>query len=183
MKIRTLKPNEAERIFELFKSASVTRNDLSREQVPNSGFYEYPLTAEDISLRLKEPGFSIALADNDEILAYVIAYQLETAGKNGLRDPVLTFLQDRSPDSVYIDQLFLRRGLPLYFAGRLIDSWDHIVQGEKIPSVACAIPQKPWKNEGSNRMAAWRGYRREGFVDEGDVTLGVFTKPYYEVAK
>ena len=47
MKVRTIRPSEAERIFELFRSASLTRQDLPRN--PSSGFYEYPLTFDDVA--------------------------------------------------------------------------------------------------------------------------------------
>lgn len=177
MKIRAIKPSKSERIYDLFSSVSVNREDLKRKDVPNSGFYEYPLTHEDISRRLDEQSFSLALEHRGDILAYIISYSLSFA-RALPQDPVLQKLQDSNPKNAYLDQLFLKPGLPAFVAGRICDAWDHIAQGEKIPGAVCAIPQKPWRNEASTRLVIYRGFRRDALVGEGNIELGVFSKPY-----
>lgn len=184
MQIRTIKLSDAERIYDLFRSAAVTREDLQRGVVPHSGFFEYPISERDLTAKLQEPQLSLMLEDGQRILAYIIAYDVN-AIKNrllpaGVNDPVLVAMQNSNPRMVYVDQLYMRPNMPAFVAGRLFDAWERIVQGERIPGAAGVVPQKPWRNETSTRFSLHRGFRRSGTVRDGSIEFGLFTKPYWE---
>ncbi len=187
MKVTNLRFRDAEEVFELFRSAQIGRKDLETGE-PSRGFFEYPLSFQDIEDRLRDPRFSFALRDNNgRILSYLLAYPLSSVrGHDALgqnEDPVIKIARQQSPDFIYADQLFLSPQLPAFIAGRLFDMGDYVVQGERIPGALTAIPQSPWINRASTRFALARGFSRDGTVKSGEVELGLFSKPYWKKGK
>ena len=175
MRIRNLTSADSERVYDAFRSVSVDRNQQS---IPKSGFFEYPLSLDDIRSRLQDNRFSLVLEEGGNILSYMIAYQMREARSISHTDPVLSALEGEG-DLVYGDQLFLSPGTPIFYAGRLADFWTTLVANSNSPGVVCAIPQKPWKNLASTRMALARGFSRQGRVLDGDIELGLFSKPIW----
>ena len=187
MKINRIQPADFEQIYELFLSAQIKKQDLSRTLIPKAGFYEYHLNEQDFRNRLRDNSFSLSLKNNHgKILAYLIAYSLNSCSTKTILseshvDPVLNRLKYANKDLVYSDQFFVSPSLPIFIAGRLADAWDYIIQGENIPGVVAAIPQKPWKNEASTRFVLCRGFSRKEFLKSQEIELGLFVKPYCKV--
>jgi len=181
MKIVNIRQSDFEQVYELFRSAQIRKQDLSKPV--SRGFYEYDLKEQNLAERLKG-GYSFALKDNhDKILAYMISYRMNSITDEAMicgehKDLVLQKLKNQ--DIVYADQLFVRPELPVFIAGRLIDFWDYVMQNENVQRIVTAIPQKPWKNESSTRFALCRGFKREDSVNSNDVELGLFAKPYWK---
>ena len=68
MKIRNLTIEDTEKIYQLFKASSISREEALAKN-PSSGFYEYPLSPDDIAARLQDPAFSLCLERQGKILA------------------------------------------------------------------------------------------------------------------
>ena len=174
---RNLTIADAGKVYDAFRSVAVARG---QENAPDYGFYDYPLTQEDFKQRLVDGRFSIGVEDgkNRELVAYVLAYSFEQVqDMDTSHDAILTQVRaDRKV--VYLDQLYMKPGLPLHIAGRLIDAWETLLAPTN-PGIVTAIPQSPWKNVPSTRFSISRGLRRAGTVKDGELELAVFTKPLW----
>ena len=175
MKIRNLRIGDASEIYDLFSSAQV-----SRESERTSGFCEYDLTEEEIRERLKLSklaGLGLGLIrDNNRIAGYLIGYP--TGFGKELDDNILTSV-NAPQDTIYVDQFYMAHGLGVHNAGRLGDLFMHLARDRTQTGVICAIPQLPWRNVASTRIAMANGYKRVGNVAEGDLSLGIFAKPFW----
>lgn len=182
MRVRQLRAEDAGRVYDLFNLSRVSREDLARDSVPKSGFYEYPHTAYEMGQKIAASEMSVALVDGEKVLAYLLAYPIEAIPHLSLdhEDPVLERLKGKG--QVYADQFFLQHGLPVFLAGRLLDAWDDWVRSQGIAGVFGAIPQKPWRNISSTRFALCRGFSREGVVNAEGIELGLFHKPFLKVS-
>ncbi len=182
MRIRLARPSDNDELCALFRGASFTREDLVSKKAPDSGFYEYPLTHSDIAMRTGNPPFSLVMEDRRNIIVYLLGYDKQFASERVAlsehTDPVIERFSRLPNAAVYLDQLFLQRGLPIFHASLLMDTWDHIVQGEKIEFVVASLPQGDWTNRSSLRFALDRGFSRKDKVNSLGVQLGVFSKPY-----
>ena len=178
MKTRNLSVDDAEKVYDAFRLVSI---DRGQENAPDYGFYDYPLKVFDFEARLYDGRLSIALEDKGKLVAYMLAYgfwqipDLDTGD-----DLVLSRLKGDS-ELIYLDQLFMKPGLPAHVAGRLLDIWTNLALGYTRQGVVTAIPQKPWRNVPSTRFAIHRGFRRQRVVREGDLEIGIFTKPFWEL--
>ncbi len=90
-RVRNIDPRwDGERIISLFRNSQVEKGTRAK-----TGFYEYPLSEEDLLRRIKAaPELSLVLENNKgELLAYFLAYQtrdIESGGlAQGYNDPVL----------------------------------------------------------------------------------------------
>ncbi len=188
-RIRNLNPGwDSERVFELFEKLQLRPEQVNSRDVPKTGFYDYQLSPEALFRRL-EAGrdLSLVLEDNQgRILAYLLAYNLrkiDSAGllaEQGHEDFVLSKLRYANPRAVYIDQFAIAPGLPVFIAGRLLDVWINMMYGEKVDGAVCAIPESPWQNQSSRRIALVQGFERCGKVDEISLTLGLWAKPFWK---
>jgi hypothetical protein len=178
MKITNLRQTDAERVHHAFLQAAVARGERKK-----SGFFEYPLTEEDIRRRLEDTRLSLSLEEQGRLLGYAIAYPLSRISDIDRRkDPVLQRLEGED-DVVYFDQLFINNSLPLYMVGRFVDSWTNLAFSQGVKGIVCAIPQKPWKNIASTRLVLSHGFNRQNSVSEGDIALGIFAKPLWATDK
>ena len=177
---RNLSVSDAEKIFDAFKSVSVSRG---QENAPDYGFYDYPLTQEDFKLRLHDSRLSIALEDGKDrrLAAYILAYPFNQVGDMDVEHDVVLANVCASASAIYLDQLFIRPGLPLFIVGRLFDVWTQLAQGYTSEGIVAAAPQKPWKNIASTRFALSHGFSRKGNVKSGNLELGVFAKPFWQL--
>ena len=179
---RNLSVEDAKRVHEAFRSVSISH---TAEHPPDYGFCDYPLTLGDFKARLYDSRLSIALEDRQagkrQLLAYLLAYPFhQVADLDTSHDAVLEDIHAH-PEVIYFDQLYMKPGLPLHIAGRLLDTWTNLAWGSTRQGVVAAVPQKPWKNVPSTRFIISRGFKREGVVKQGDLELGVFTKPFWEL--
>ena len=177
---RNLSVEDAEKIHDAFRSVSINRN---QERMPDYGFFEYPLSLDDFKARLYDSRLSIALEDGKrrEPLAYVLAYPFwQIPDLDTKNDLVLPRLKGH-PELVYVDQFFMKPGLPAFIAGRLVDIWTTLAQGYTRQGTVCAIPQNPWKNIPSTRFAIDRGFSRQGVVKGKNIEFAIFGKPFWEL--
>lgn len=175
---RNLTAEDAEKVYDAFKSVAVARN---QENAPDYGFFEYPLTKDDFTARLYDSRLSLVMEEKRSLIAYIIAYPFyEIKDIDTKQDLVLPKLNVNS-QAVYIDQFFMKPGFPLFMAGRFIDIWTNHAMGYQIPGTVCAIPQKPWKNIASTRFAVCRGFSRKGSVNDKGIEFGIFAKPFWEL--
>ncbi len=180
MIIRASRSRDSDQIFELFRKSSISRNGSRRTK---RGFFEYPLRYEDIADRVNMP-FSIVWENSrGRIVGYVLAYQIKDVPAliDGYRDPVHETLARFDPDVVYVDQLCINPHYPVTLASRLEDTFEYRTRMERVPGVVGAIPESPWKNQSSTRLALARGFSRAGTVRTGECTLRLFAKPYLPV--
>lgn len=182
-RIRNVNPGwDSERIVELFRKAQVEAGTRAK-----SGFYEYSLSEEDMTKRIKAcPELSLVLENSrGEFLAYLLAYptcRIETSGLNvSRRDEVLKRLSGANSGNIYVDQLCLAQNIPIFVGARVVDVWTKLVHDEKLNGSVCAIPAKPWTNVASRRLALARGYSRVGQVQEIGITLDIFAKPHWQI--
>lgn len=178
MKIKKLTLSDASQVYDAFCSAQVPVGTTK-----TSGFYEYNLSEEDLGERLRvseKDGLGLCLIDGREILAYVIGYSFKRAGD--LQDSVLDSICVPQ-DVVYADQLYLNPKCMLHLVGRLVDLWTNIAYGKTQTGIFCAIPQEPWRNLASERFTSARGFRKRGVVKENGLSLGIFTKPIWQVGE
>ncbi|MBW2990361.1 hypothetical protein KY348_01510 [Candidatus Woesearchaeota archaeon] len=179
MIIRPVNPNDQDQLFECFQEAQVKADDIVHK--PISGFYEYNLDYEALKQRAQTP-FSLILENSKgKIISYMLAYPLKDLDKIKDFDPVHEAIKNLDEKAVYLDQVYLKKGFPIYFAMRLFDKWDHLNQNEKISMIIGAVPFAPWRNHTSERMVAYRGLRRFGFAEDEKVRLALFEKPYYNL--
>ena len=178
MLIRNIKPSDSEQVYENFISESIVKQDLSKKK-PIRGFYEYPLSYDDISRRTDSP-FSILIEQSGGLIGYILAYDinyiqsLSAYHQDSVHEKINIF--DR--DVVYLDQLFINPNYSITLAARLVDTWENLIQKHKVPGVITAIPSYPWKNKSSTRIALARGYSRKNMVYGDKVILQLFAKPY-----
>ncbi len=172
---------DASEMFDCFSSVSINGNP---ESLPEYGFYDYPLTRFDFQSRLEEGGeCSLGLEEKGRLIAYVLAFPFcKTHNMNLRGDLVLRSIQCPH-DVVYLDQLFMKPGLPAHDIGRLLDTWTKVVQDNKPQGVVSAIPQKPWRNAASTRLAIHRGFRRVGKVGNEKLELGIWSKPLWRAGE
>jgi len=142
--------------------------------MPKRGFYEYPLSFKDMAQRAGSP-LSFVMEESGRIRGYVLAYTVQQLSKE---DPIHQYVAMLDQSVVYLDQVFLHAQLPLPIAGRLFDVLDSLLQNEKVPGVVAAIPEHPWKNQSSVRMAYARGFSPRELITTEKVGLRLFTKPY-----
>lgn len=172
MKVKRVSLGMIPDLYELFRSAQIS---LGEAMPGRSGFVDYPLSYGVFEARAKGR-FSLVLLDGNKINAYLIAYGVdELPGE----DPVFPHLPPGR--NAYLDQLFLS-GKHLPTMGILMDTSDYHLRQEGIERVFTAIPQAPWRNSPSTRLAHTRGFSRIGQVPSGDVRLGLFSKPYIDVS-
>ncbi|MDO8741326.1 MAG: hypothetical protein Q7J54_07195 [Candidatus Woesearchaeota archaeon] len=178
MIIRMPKAADAEQIYEHFIRAQVSKQNLDRS-APKRGFYEYHLSYDDIAARARMP-FSLVMEKSEgRLVGYVLAYSLSYIPEfESKEDSIHNSLKAFDKNAVYIDQLFLHPDYPLTLAARLSDAWEHMIRGEKVPGVICAIPEEPWLNQSSTRLVLARGFSRKTKVESEGVTLRLFAKPY-----
>lgn len=178
MKLKTPTRKDAAEIYDLFRGSQINASS-SRDR--KAGFFEYPLTQEDISTRLQDSRYSLMLMQNGQAVAYLLAYPIASSGDLAEQDGVLRQITS-NPENVYVDQLNSQR-VPADIIGRFMDAWTNLLQEARVPGVFCAIPQKPWKNLASTRQAITRGYKRTFSIHEktasGDLELGVYAKPLW----
>jgi len=192
MKIRNLTIEDTEKIYQLFKASSISREEALAKN-PSSGFYEYPLSPDDIAARLQDPAFSLCLERQGKILAYIIAYPINFL-KTALlprnpEDSVFNRLQEAAPSAIYLDQSWMNPGLPAFMFGRIMDTFEDMVKAESSPGVLVTIPQFPWTNRSSTRLALHRGLRRSDTIrierlegeERTETGLGLFSKVYYKL--
>ena len=174
---------DVERMYELFQSAQVRKSDIDRKVVPKRGFYDYNLTYEAFAARLAEKETSLVLRRGNEIIAYAITFPVSQiqAIQKSQHDVVLEEISGADPKAIYWDQLFIKDGLPIYYAGRLFESLTHILRAESVPALIAAIPQEPWQNTSSTKFALTHGFKQESKVNEEEMTLGLFTKPFWNI--
>lgn len=181
MKVRPIRASDIDQTYERFSQTQINLDDTIRLATAKSGFLEYPLTHQDLKTRAQSQ-FSFLLEDKSRrIICYMIGYPVRDIASfsSGHPDPVHAQLQKMEEDTVYVDHLFLEPGQPLHLVMRLVDTFDHIAQCEKVPEVISAIPYSPWRNRSSERIAVFRGFSRQGFIEEGKIRLALFKKPYY----
>lgn len=182
MKIRLTTASDIQELYELFKEAKVSRKDLTNERVPRSGFFEYNLSQEDIALRSENNRFSMIMENGGKIVSYILGYDKKFAKERVLSgehiDPIVEKFVTYPGNLVYLDQLLLRKSLPVFLASRLMDTWESVLRSEKIEGVVTAIPQGEWTNEASLRFALYRGFSKNEIAYSGNVKLGIFLKNY-----
>lgn len=178
MQLRHVKRKDVDELFHLFQSVAVKQVDLSRTSVPKSGFYEYTLSFEEFSQRAASPR-TLVIEGGGRIVAYMISYSLDFARSfDNFQDPVLMRLGNLDGSVTYHDQLYLEQGMPHHLASRLFYKMDTIAEGEKAPGVITAVPLAPWKNESSTKLVGYQGFKLTGQVQEPELTLALFTKPF-----
>ncbi len=175
MLIRHTRPADSPQIYEAFQAAQISAQD-PRNDVAKNGFFDYRLGYQDLAARVNTP-FSFVLEQDGRILSYILAYTLGQVNPQSA-DPVHHAIGRFDPGVVYLDQLFLESGCPLPLAARFLDTVDYVWRSERIPGVVTAIPEQPWKNVSSTRLALARGLTRRGIVERPTVTLGIYVKPY-----
>ncbi len=122
---------------------------------------------------------SIALKDNNGIiLSYILGYSVNHISNLTHQDIIHQNIASLDTSTVYLDQLYLKKGSPLFLAMRLFDKWDYIAQGEETTQVYGATPHTPWRNINSERIAINRGFSRTGFVEQEKTKLALMNKPY-----
>lgn len=164
-----------EQIYELFMNAQVSRQNPT----PKNGFFEYDLSFDDVLERASSQ-FSLVLCNNQgKVMGYILAQDLDAIRRMRTSDPVYTRINFFDGRVVYVDQLFCNN---LTLTGRLTDAWEHMIRGEKAPGIITAIPEKPWQNQSSTRLAIERGFSRTGILVSTDkVDLRLFAKPYLPI--
>lgn len=178
MNVRHTRQSDADQIFELFKLSSITKKDLSRN--PKRGFYEYHLSYDNLSARANNP-FSLVWENNKgNIVGYVLAYNLRDLDSK-YHDSLHHKLMNFNDSVVYIDQATVHPNYSITLCSRLADTLDYILRMERIPGVVTAIPEDPWQNVSSVRIALVHGFARQGKFDTPETTLRLFTKPYLDV--
>lgn len=175
MLIRHTAPQDAPQIYEMFQAAQVSAQDPRAK----NGFFDYRLGFKDLAARVDTP-FSLVVEDRGRILSYILAFSLRQIGSIS-HDPIHDAINQLDPSVVYLDQLSLQPGCPLPFVARFLDTVDYLFRSERVPGIVTAIPQQPWKNVSSTRLALARGFTRRGVVEEPNVTLGVYAKPYLKL--
>ncbi len=182
MIIRNPNQIDIERMYELFLSAQVSKSELTKKNVAKRGFFEYDLSYEAFASRVAEKEANLILERNNEIIAYTIALPISQIPsiQKIQHDQVLEDIKHANPKTIYWDQLFLKPNLPIYFAGRLFETMNHKFVNENVPAIIGAIPQDPWQNISSTRFVLAHGFKRESNVKEGEITLGLFTKPFWK---
>jgi len=178
MKIQTIKPNDAHEIYDSFMSAQVTRENCSGRK---SGFYEYALSFEEMQKRVglsAQEGLGLTLRDNQRLLSYLIAYRRGQAQQ--VDDEVLRAVSV-DDKAIYADQFFISPGLPVYVAGRVLDSWNNLVYSREQRGLFSAVAWKPWRNLAAAKFNMCRGGKVSGFVREGDLSLAIFTNPLWRL--
>jgi len=180
MIIRQASTGDIERMHKLFSSMSVSRGDISSPKIPQFGFYEYPLTEGNFAQRVNNQPFSLIIEQGVELKGYILAYKVRDIPSHEPKDAVLNRIGCLEKDIVYVDQLCMQPGLPIHLAGRFIDTFEHVLRCEKIPGIAAVIPQKPWTNVSSTRLALHRGLYKAGLISAGEIEFAVFGKPYWD---
>ena len=180
MIIRHFRQSDSDEMFDAFKSVSLDTRDLSKRNVPKNGFFEYPLSFEEFRRRAESPLTLICERDN-RIIAYMISYDVWFARmlkETGMADPVFDRIQGLESSIIYYDQLYTKPGLPAYIGARILHTADVQAENGGAPGVICAVPQSPWKNISSTRLAIMNGFAPQEYVKSGNVNLGIFTKPF-----
>jgi hypothetical protein len=178
MKLKKPTIRDAAEIYELFREAQIDSNNSGNKK---SGFFEYPLTEEDIKTRLGDNRFSLMLMHDGRAIAYLLAYPIASARDFAEQDGVLRQINS-IPENIYVDQLN-SQWVPAHVIGRFMDAWTNLLQEARVPGIFSAIPQKPWVNLASRRQAITRGYQRAFSVQEktfsGELELGIYAKPLW----
>ena len=125
MIIRSAKPDDVERMHELFLSVSVSRDELGEKRIPKRGFFEYDLSLEEMLRRVNGSGYTLVMERGSRILAYLIANDFGFMERQNIKDSIFDVLPKPEPGVVYADQMFLDGGLPAFLAGRLLYQADH----------------------------------------------------------
>lgn len=178
MRIKYLGVGDAGQVYDSFCSVAVAKG---HEHTRNSGFYDYPLTEDDFRARLSCRGLSISLEEQGKLIAYALAYPFSFVPDLDVGHDAVLKRVSADPRAVYFDQLFLKPGFPAFIQGRFIDVWTALAQEKNSAGVVTAIPQKPWKNVPSTRLAILAGFSRRATVSGGGIELGVFAKPFWRV--
>jgi hypothetical protein len=180
MKIQTIKPSDTREIYDSFMSAQVTReNCLGRK----SGFYEYALSFKEMQKRVglsAQEGLGLTLRDNKKLFSYLITYRKGQAEQ--IDDEVLSAVSVHD-DAIYADQFFISSGLPVYIAGRVLDSWNNLAYSREQRGLFSAVAWKPWRNLAAAKFNMCRGGKVSGFVREGDLSLAIFTNPLWRLGE
>lgn len=175
MILRTLREKDVHEVYDAFKKAQINSQNAIKS---SSGFYEYSLSEDQIAQRISAgANISLAVEEKGRIILYGIAYPISRTDEID-SDEVLKNLEGER-DLAYMDQLFLEKGMPTYEAGRFMDAWTNEIFKSQAKGIVCAIPQNPWKNQASTRIALSRGFRRYGSVKEKTCELGIFAKPLW----
>lgn len=175
---RNLSVEDAERVYDCFKSAQVSEGSER-----SSGFYNYPLTQRDIEMRLQDPRLCLGLelGKKRKLAAYILSYpaylirDMDVAG-----DDVLSRVEVPQ-ETIYSDQLFLRQGLPVNLAGELSDILIKQATALTRQGAFCAIPIHPWKNQQSLQFALTRGFGIAGILRTPGLDFAVLTNPLPEL--
>ena len=99
-------------------------------------------------------------------------------GKSGYHNPVHESFRTLDGKVGYLDQLYIAPEYPITLAARFADAVEYNARMENVPGAVTAIPESPWSNALSTRLAYFRGFSRKGAVSTGNCTFGLFVKPY-----
>lgn len=180
MIIRAPKLGDSEQVYEHFRNSQIRKEDIVN-RIPKRGFYEYDLKFDDISARVNTQFSLIMLDSMDRLMGYILGYKISFIPELELgtaNDPVHRNILGFNKNVVYADQLYLNPIYPIHAAGRLMDAWEYMIRGENVPGVVSVIPENPWLNQSSRRLALARGFSSRGLIKTDKVTLRIFAKPY-----
>jgi hypothetical protein len=174
--IREVKEKDVKSIFSLFSNSSV--RDLNQK----SGFYDYPLTPDDIRERSLTGG-SLLLEDCGELIAYGIGYRVSDFDKLSHLDEVHKRLNRALGDVFYVDQFCLKSGKPVSLAGQFTHVWYNFAKNNSSSGAISAVPVKPWKNIAALRYNQIHGLVNYCSVEDKGVTLDLFARPFISVGQ
>jgi len=68
------------------------------------------------------------------LVSYIISHTIAHANRlpKNYEDPIHEAFNHLDDNSLYVDQLFLKKEQPINFAMRLVDAWDYIAQNEVV---------------------------------------------------
>lgn len=179
MIIRHTKNTDVKKMYDAFKSVSFSKEDFEKGYIPKSGFYDYSLTYPDFSQRVDSP-LSLICENRGELFSYVVAFSIGKVRElieKGTSDPVLNKLERFDGRLIYVDQFYLKPGLPIQIGANLFDKLTSEAEKKGSPGLIGVISEKPWKNKNSIRFALSHGFSRKGTIKKQNSTLGVFVKP------
>ncbi len=178
MIIRTVREADIDEMYANFMVAQVSR---ANAETKRQGFFEYKLDYAEFRKRALQ-GLSVLMQSQGKILAHVMAYPVSFAREHK-GDAVFNRVAQFEDNTVYADQLCASPSLPLYVAGRLVDSWEYLVRNEGFNKTVAVVSERPWLNGASFGFMVSRGFKPGQVVNSGDVTLRMMSKPYLDVGQ